>query len=311
MSSIQWAAPLFGIAVGLIAFISLATVFGEERQVARRLRTMTEHERAQAAEIQPLTRSFTDRVGAGLGARASRLVRSLMPTAYAERLRLRIRMSGARRRLTPELLVLLKFALGLAGLGFGVFLRSAFPAAPLLSFSVTALSICVGFFGPDAWLSNRIEARQKAIRRALPDMLDMLMVSVEAGLGFDAALKKVVASTRGPLSEEFAVVLQEIQGGLPRREALQHLTTRTGAAQLNAFIMAIVQADVFGVSVAQVLRTQAQEMRVRRRQYAEEAAQKAPAKMVFPLILCVLPATLIVVGGPAVIAIMRAFGAGF
>jgi tight adherence protein C len=142
----------------------------------------------------------------------------------------------------------------------------------------------------------------------MPDMMDMLMISVEAGLGFDAAVSKYVGNNTGPLSQEFRIVLSEIQAGMSRREALRHAADRTEVPELSAFVMAMVQADIFGISVANVLRGQSHEMRLRRRQLAEEIAQKAPAKMVFPLIICILPATLIVLMGPAVIQIGRTFG---
>ena len=135
----------------------------------------------------------------------------------------------------------------------------------------------------------------------------MLTISVEAGLGFDQSVSKYVQNASGPLAEEFGMTLHEIQAGKSRRDALRALGDRASVAELRAFIMAIVQADVFGVSISEVLRTQSHEMRLKRRQRAEELSQKAPAKMVFPLILCIMPATLIVVMGPAIIKIASAF----
>jgi tight adherence protein C len=307
-SSLTVVALLVCACAGLIVFALLSSLFSEERKVTRRLRSMTEEERRQASEVEVLAKPFSDRVIGATGNRLAAGVRALMPSAYLERVAKRIRLSGHHRRLTTELFVLLKVGSGVASLAVGLALARAAFTYPLWQFGVSALCVSVGFFAPDAWLSGRIAARQKAIRLALPDMLDMLMVSVEAGLGFDAALMKVVTSTSGPLSEEFGMLLQEIQAGQPRREALQHLAARTDLPELSAFILAIVQADTFGVSIANTLRQQAKEMRTRRRQRAEELAQAAPAKMVFPIILCILPATLIVVGGPAVIRIARAFG---
>lgn len=165
-----------------------------------------------------------------------------------------------------------------------------------------------GFYLPDIWLRTRISARQLEIRRTLPDMLDMLTISVEAGMGFDAAVARITGSRSGALSEEFAHMLQEIQSGLARREAMRNLAERTQVPELNTFIMSMVQADVFGVSISKVLRTQSRDMRIKRRQFAEEMAQKAPVKIVFPLVLCILPATLIVIAGPAILGIGRVFG---
>jgi tight adherence protein C len=303
-----WIVPLLaGIVTGLLSWLVLATLFSDERRVARRVRKMSSSEYAQAGEIEPLSRSFNDRVVGTLGAKASAGMHSLLPGPYSERLALKIRLAGPTRGMTPELFVLAKIVLAILGLVLGLVVASRPAIAPWLAIGAVALGVAAGFFGPDAWLDSRIGSRQNAIRRALPDMLDMLLVSVEAGLGFDASLGKVVAATTGPLSQEFSVVLQEIQSGMPRRDAMQHLATRTGVPELSAFIMAIVQADTFGVSVSNVLRQQAKEMRTKRRQRAEELAQKAPAKMVLPLILCILPATLVVVAGPAVIRIGQAF----
>jgi tight adherence protein C len=153
------------------------------------------------------------------------------------------------------------------------------------------------------WLRSRVASRQKTIARELPDMLDMLTISVEAGMGFDSALAKLVKNSRGPLAEEFGRVLQEVQAGASRKEGLRHLAERIDVPELRSFVASIVQADMFGVSIASVLRTQATELRLRRRQRAEEDAQRAPVKMVFPLIFCILPATMIVILGPAVVRI--------
>ncbi len=137
----------------------------------------------------------------------------------------------------------------------------------------------------------------------------MLVVSVEAGLGFDAAVSKLVANTTGPLTQELGRMLSEVRAGAARRDALRQLAERTQVPELGTFVTAMVQADLFGISVGNVLRTQASEMRTKRRQQAEEMAQKAPVKLVFPLVLCILPATLLVVLGPAIISIATLFGA--
>jgi tight adherence protein C len=158
------------------------------------------------------------------------------------------------------------------------------------------------------WIDELKRRRQNKIRLALPDMLDMLTISVQAGLGFDMALTKLVRNTAGPLAEEFARMLSEVQAGVSRRDGLRHLGERSDVPELNNFIMAMVQAEVFGVSVSGILQTQAAELRKRRHQRAEELGQKAPVKMVFPIILCMLPATMLVILGPAIISVGKAFG---
>jgi tight adherence protein C len=161
----------------------------------------------------------------------------------------------------------------------------------------------VGWFGgrlPINWLRKRAAARQHKIQRALPDTLDLITVSVEAGLGLDAALSKVVEKTRGPLRDEFGRVLDEISLGKLRRQALKDLATRVDVPDISSFVSAIVQADQMGLGVAEVLRAQADEVRLRRRQRAEETAMKAPVKMLFPLVACIFPAMMTVLLGPAI-----------
>jgi tight adherence protein C len=146
----------------------------------------------------------------------------------------------------------------------------------------------------------------------MPDTMDLLTISVEAGLGFDAALAHVRKKVPGPLSDEIGRMLHEMQLGVARVEAFRHLADRTDVEELKAFVLSMVQADTFGISVGKVLRAQAKELRMKRRQRAEEAAMKVPVKMLFPLIFCILPAMFIVMIGPGVIRIMRAFsGAAF
>ena len=187
------------------------------------------------------------------------------------------------------------------------FLRG-FGQDSMMQIMLFVLPIVLGFFGPDAWLKRKIDERRQAMLRALPDILDLLVISVEAGLGFDSALQRVVATVPGPLSEEFFRMLQETRVGVSRRDAMRHLMERTDLDELRSFILAMIQAEAFGVTIARVLRVQADEMRVKRRQRAQEKAFAAPVKLVFPLVFCIFPSLFIVLLGPAAIQIADAFG---
>jgi tight adherence protein C len=171
-----------------------------------------------------------------------------------------------------------------------------------------AVGAVVGFFLPDVVIYDLSQRRQEKIARTLPDILDTLTVSVEAGLGLDAALAQVTRYGRGPIAGEFARVLQEVQIGRSRADALRALGQRTNVTELRAFCAIVVQAIELGVPIASVLREQAKEMRVRRRQRAEELAQKVPIKILFPLIFCLFPVIFIVVLGPGMINLLRVFG---
>jgi len=188
---------------------------------------------------------------------------------------------------------------GLAFLLFGLAL-----SGPSTGFILAVMGLVLGFFIPDFWLSRRIKARQKAILLSIPDVLDLLTISVKAGLGFDAALGKVVEKTVGPLTDEFRRALAEVRIGKTRRDALKELVGRTNVPALTNFIGAIIQAEQLGVAIANVLEIQSEQLRIERRQRAEEMAAKAPIKMLFPLVGCIFPSMFIVILGPAMILIM-------
>ncbi len=171
----------------------------------------------------------------------------------------------------------------------------------------TGFGVMLGALGPTSQLNKKVEERQKAISKSLPDVMDLLVISVEAGLGFEQALDRVIQNVPGELSDEFARVLGESRAGSSRADALRAMDERCDSQEVRSFVLAMIQADTFGVSIGRVLRSQSDELRIKRRQKAQEQAQKAPVKMMIPMVFCIFPALFVVVIGPAVINISEAF----
>jgi tight adherence protein C len=229
-----------------------------------------------------------------------RVALRLSPSGIAGSLQRRLDLAGNAARWTPDRILAVK-GLGLVVLAMLGVLVGLHNASLLILYAIVGGAI--GFFLPDVLLYNARLKRQERLQAALPDALDMLTVCVEAGLGFDGALAQVARNSEGPLAAEFARVLQEMQIGKSRSQALRAMADRTTVPELRAFVSALVQAGELGIAVAQVLREQAHEMRLRRRQRAEEKAQQVPVKITFPLIGCLFPALLVIVIGPGVIEI--------
>ena len=236
----------------------------------------------------------------------SGFLRRFTPVGYLEKKQHQIVLAGNPGNLDAPSFIVIKLLTTVVGL-FGAFFLTDFGSDNLQRIFLFVMPILLGFFGPDAWLSRKIDERRQTMLRALPDVLDLIVISVEAGLGFDSALSRVVSTVPGPLSEEFFRMLQETRVGVSRRDAMRHLMDRTDLDELRSFILAMIQAEAFGVTIARVLRVQADEMRVKRRQRAQEKAFAAPVKLVFPLVFCIFPALFIVLLGPAAIQIAGAF----
>lgn len=229
------------------------------------------------------------------------------PKQNNERLRQQLMEAGSPAGIGPiefmGLRVLL--AIGLAGWLFILFLISGSGLLTLVGLPLVVGTI--GYLLPGIWLGSRVRRRKNEITRALPDAIDLLTISVEAGLGFDPALLRVVEKWDNALTREMGRMLSEIRMGQSRRDAMRDLAKRVNVDDLNVFISAIVQADQLGVSISQVLRVQSRQMRMRRRQRAEEQAHKAPIKMIFPMVFLIFPALYIVLLGPAVPLVWEAF----
>jgi tight adherence protein C len=188
-----------------------------------------------------------------------------------------------------------------------IFVTVFLPVTGILRLGALGLGGAILALGPDSVLNRRVEERQSIMQRKLPDILDLLTISVEAGLGFEQAVDRTVSSVPGPLSDEFARMLGELRAGSSRADAMRAMEHRTNVPEIRSFVLAILQADAFGVSIGRVLRAQADEMRIKRRQLAQEKAQKAPVKMLIPMVFCIFPALFVVVIGPAMINISRSF----
>lgn len=233
------------------------------------------------------------------------VARKLTPKDYGRRLQRRLDLAGNPPRWPAQRVLAIKGAGLIVGLVLG-FVIGAKHGIMIIFLPVGVGAL--GFFLPDILIHNIGEKRQINILKGLPDALDMMTVCVEAGLGFDAAISRVALNTEGPMAEECARVLQEMQFGKSRTEALRALVDRTDVSELRTFVSALIQSSELGISVGIVLREQAKEMRIRRRQRAEEQAQKLPVKILLPLITCLLPAMFVVVLGPAVIHIIHTLG---
>jgi len=248
--------------------------------------------------------AVVDQVVGPVASALARLARPVCPPSYAASARRRLALAGRNRAVDLDRFLALRLvSLGLVVPAFLLVLVVHLPGVyRLLAFFLVAAALGLG---PEAVLNRRVGERQERIRRDLPALLELLLISVEAGLGFDQALARAAASAPGPLSEEFSRYLGEVRMGAERKDALEGIDRRTDVEELRSFLMALVQAEAFGVSVGPILRSQADESRVAQRQHVQEQAQKAPVKMLFPLVFCVLPALFIVVIGPAVIEIYR------
>jgi tight adherence protein C len=302
--------PLAFVMVFAAIFLVLASIGGitREREGVGRSITVLDALTAAPAEMKrELDSGFTDRVLFPLLERTQRLGRRFTPEDASDRIREKLERAGNPTGWTVERLLAGKVLGFLAALvvSVGVALTIGLGFLPMLGLVV--LASLAGYMSPNMTLHQRAFDRSEKLAKALPDAIDLLTISVESGLGFDAACAQVARNTAGPLSDEFARMLQEMQIGRGRATALRSMADRTTLPDLRSFVSAMVQAEAFGIPIGQVLRVQSYEIRVKRRQWAEEKAQQVPVKILVPLIFCILPCLFIVVLGPAGISIMNSF----
>lgn len=299
---------LGGIFMALvIALATVGVITAERQQVGRSLAAVRAIQTAPASMQRELTRPFSDRVTVPALRRLTSLGRRLTPGGQVGRLRHRLELAGNPPNWDVDRVIAFKMLGLIAGVLLGLVAPSLLGARVLTVAGVTIVLGLLGYVIPNLVLYQMAYNRTEQMRRELPDAMDLLTISVEAGLAFDAALSQVARNTTGPLADEFFRVLQEMQIGLGRADALRALGERTDLPELRGFITAMVQADAFGIPIASVLRVQSKEMRIKRSQRAEELAQKVPVKILFPLIFCILPSLFVVILGPAAITIYHSF----
>ncbi len=298
-----------GLIVGILVLAVFLVVVGirapqASDPISARLAEYSVRDEAMTLEEIELSQRFYERVMLPIFNKIGEISSRFTPQATLETARMKLIQAGNPMQMDPAFFIALRFVLAVV-LGGGLFLVFSISGRNWLQgLGISALFMAIGYFMPDLWLSSKISARQKAVFRGLPDALDLLTICVEAGLGFDAAMRKVNQKWENELALEFGRVIQEIALGKLRREALRDMADRLDVAEFTSFVAAVIQSEQLGVSMAKVLRIQSDQMRVRRRQMAEEEAHRAPIKMIFPIALLIFPSIMMILLGPAAMLLM-------
>jgi tight adherence protein C len=298
---------LVGGAIMLAIYAVLSQV-NEKSVVRNSLRQLDGYE-VENVRDQELLAPVTERAVAPVLTGLTNLGRRITPVGYTDSVRQKmIRAGDGTNDAVDRFLAIrvITIAAVIPIIWFS-FLWNPLGLSGMPQYLVFAILLFAALVGPDAMLNRRVEERQHDLRVKLPDILDLLTISVEAGLGFEQALDRTISAVPGSLSDEFSRMLGEVRAGASRADAMRALDQRTNVPEVRSFVLAILQADTFGVSIGRVLRAQAEEMRIKRRQLAQERAQKAPVKMLIPMVFCIFPALFVVVIGPAVINITQNF----
>jgi tight adherence protein C len=296
--------------VATFGSVLLGAVLVSQRSARRRPVQLLEAQIGRSVAVtrdEELSRSFRERALIPFLGAMGTLGTRLTPIGMRKRIGRKLVLLGSPAGWDAEKIAALKVISAGGGVALGFLAASTIGWEGLRFYGVVLVVGGIGTLLPGAMLDMKAKARQEGIRRALPDTMDLLTISVEAGLGFDAALGQVVRSTEGPLAQEIARMLQEMQVGVSRADALRAMAERNDVEELRGFVLAMVQAEQFGVSISKVLRSQAKQLRLKRRQRAEEKAMKVPVKILFPLIFCILPSMFVVLLGPGIIRVMREF----
>jgi tight adherence protein C len=298
------------IVLGVLCLGGAAFLLGEAATVTARERRTSMRRAANYGNVRPALGprqlSFNERVIRPIGERLAGWTLKLHPKTTVDGVSTRLLAAGLGRTISPTTFLAFKSALALGGLVFGALFGGAVAGPGGVLFAAIALA-GVGFIAPDFVVSSKARSRKDRIRAELPDALDLMAVSVEAGLGFDGAISKLTEHMHGPLADEFALTLSEIRIGETRQTALKKLAERTGTPELASFVRSIIQADQLGISLGRILRVQATDSRLKRQAAAEEKAMKAPIKMLFPTVLFIFPAMFLVILGPAFLNLSKIF----
>ena len=290
-------------------YVLLTGLTVRQREVAMSVRRARRYGMRNQREIET-RRSVNDRVFGPMAARLAGVTMKLMPKTNPDQIANRLLAAGLARSLSPQAYLALKAGLGGLFILFGLFLTITGAMPAVFGLMIGLGGAAIGFIAPDFVINNRVRGRKERMRADLPNVLDLLCVSVEAGLGFDQALVKLNERMEGPLVDEFNLVLHEMRIGESRAAALKNLSDRVEVPEVAQFCRAIVQADQLGIALSRILRVQSHDMRIRRQLAAEEKAMKAPIKMLFPTVLFIFPAMFVVALGPAALNLMKAFSGG-
>jgi tight adherence protein C len=298
-------AAFLGGAVFIAAMLAMASVT-ERAEVRESLRRLEGYQ-IQDVRDQEMLAPISERLVAPLLEALSGLSSRFTPQGYREEIARKLVRAGNPSNMTVEQLLVMKLLGAVSGVLWVPLIVVGLGLGGLLAFMFIGFLWVASFMFVDLYLSRKIEERQHDIAVQLPDILDLLVISVEAGLGFEQALERTTVAVPGALSDEFRRMLRETRFGATRAEALRAMDDRCDVPELRTFILAMLQADTFGVSISRLLRSQADEMRVRRRLRAQQQAQKLPVKMLFPLVFCIFPSIFVVILGPAMIQLSQTF----
>jgi len=290
-------------------YVLLTGLTVRQREVAVTLRKAKRYGMQSQREVET-RRSVNERLVGPLTAKLAAVTQRFMPRTDQNLIANRLMAAGLARSMSPQMYLALKGGLIFTAIAFGVIMLVSGAVPPAMGMLVALGGGAIGYIAPDFFINSKIRGRRDLMQMELPNVLDLLCVSVEAGLGFDAAVSRVAKNGDGPLNQEFARLLQEMQLGVGRVDAMRAMAERTSLPDLKSFCSAMVQADSLGIPIARVLRIQSGEMRTKRRQRAEEKAQQVPVRIMIPLVLFILPCLFIAVIGPAVIGLMGVFGSG-